>query len=260
MQFFLFLFLTLTIFPVHSKDNPETKERIELILPAKPEKGSPWGETFKFNEIDILDKVDETSSQNRWKEANREYSNAIDGYEAQKKGLEAKFDEKRKIVYYEDRYEWQKKQRRETIEKEYRRLSLEIRQTAVNKLIKAMTLLDKIENPKVKDSLPYLDLKSGIYREYIKHQEAYKNYLQIIDFSERYMSISETNEKEAEPHRLLALAYEKMEQAAQKSKNQELSLEWKELKKKHLLRFAEIHYGRESKEFQKIEEKIGRDF
>ncbi|PJZ88197.1 hypothetical protein CH368_12870, partial [Leptospira levettii] len=63
-----------------------------------------------------------------------------------------------------------------------------------------------------------------------------------------------------EPHRLLALSYEKMEQTAFRSKNQELYYEFKELKKKHLLRFAELHYGRESKEYAAIEEKVGKDF
>ncbi len=260
MRFFLIISVFYLSFSISAKEKLETKERVEQILPTTPDSGSPWGEISRFNELEILDLVDETSSQARWKEANKEYSSSVDLFLSGSKALDGKLEERKKIVHYEDRYEWQKKQRRENLEKEFVKLQLDLRQTASQKLVKAMNLLDKIENPKVKDSAPFIDLKSGIYREYIKHLEAFKNYLQIIDFTERYISITEGNEKEKEPHRLLALSYEKMELAAIKSKNQDMVFEFKEKKKKHLLRFAELQYGKESKEYQKIEEKVGRDY
>jgi hypothetical protein len=234
--------------------------KVEQILPGSPEKGSPWGDgPERFKEIEILDLIDETSSQRRWKEANREYSLAIESFENAIKNIEKKREEAKKVVYYEDRYEWQKKARSDTREKDLQRQILEARNQANVKLIKGMAILDKIENPKVKGSEPYLDLKAGLFREYIKHQDAYKNYLQSADFLERYVSLSEKHEKEAEPHRLLALAYEKLESAAWKGKNNPMAEEWKEAKKKHLLRFAELHYGRESKEYTAIEEKVAKD-
>jgi len=260
MQFFLIIIISLLSYSLIAKEKLETKDRLEQILPTTPDSGSPWGEISKFNELEILDLVDETSSTSRWKEANKEYSSSVDLFLSGSKVLEGKLEERKKIVHYEDRYEWQKKQRRENLEKEFQKHQFDLRQTASQKLVKAMYLLDKIENPKVKESAPFLDLKSGIYREYIKHLEAFKSYLQIIDFTERYISFAEGNEREKEPHRLLALAYEKMELAAVKSKNQEMILEFKEKKKAHLLRFAELQYGKESKEYQKIEEKVGRDF
>lgn len=234
--------------------------KVEQILPGSPEKGSPWGDgPTRFNEIEILDLVDETSSQRRWKEANKEYSLAIEGFENAMKSIDKKREDAKKIVYYEDRYEWQKKSRADNREKSFQKQIFEARNQANAKLIKGMSILDKIENPKVIGSDPYLDLKAGLYREYIKHQDAFKNYLQSADFLERYIALSEKHEKEAEPHRLLALAYEKLENAATKGKNYLIAEEWKEVKKRHLLRFAELHYGRESKEFAAIEEKVAKD-
>ncbi|MCW7462721.1 FcpA-related putative periplasmic flagellar protein [Leptospira limi] len=256
---FLLLFFQIPLGATEPKQGTET--RVESILPTQPESGSPWGDsTQAIGSIPVLDFVDEKNSQKRWSDASKEYSLALDGFETGKKGIDKRREDFKKEVFYEDRYEWQKVTRKENKEKEFQKQLYELRTQTTLRLVKAMNLLDKIENPKVKESTSYIDLKSGIYREYIKHQESFKNYLQVIDFTNRYIEISSKNEMEAEPHRLLALSYEKMEQTAFRSKNQELYYEFKELKKKHLLRFAELHYGRESKEYAAIEEKVGKDF
>lgn len=259
---FFWIFLILSLQSAFAKDvSPNVDTRVESILPTSPESGSPWGENaLATDTIPVLDLVDEKNSQKRWSDASKEYSLAIDGFEQGKKNIDKRREDFKKEVFYEDRYEWQKVARRENKEKEFQKQLYDLRSQTTLRLVKAMNLLDKIENPKVKESPSYIDLKSGIYREYIKHQESFKNYLQVIDFTTRYIDISSKNELEAEPHRLLALSYEKMEQNAFRSKNQELYYEFKELKKKHLLRFAELHYGRESKEFATIEEKVGKDF
>ncbi|TGL25739.1 hypothetical protein EHQ42_01150 [Leptospira levettii] len=261
-RFFWVLILLSFQIPLGATDPNQTGEtRVESILPTRPESGSPWGDsTQAIGTIPVLDFVDEKNSQKRWSDANKEYSLALDGFETGKKGIDKRREDFKKEVFYEDRYEWQKVTRKENKEKEFQKQLYELRTQTTLRLVKAMNLLDKIENPKVKESASYIDLKSGIYREYIKHQESFKNYLQVIDFTTRYIEISSKNEMEAEPHRLLAFSYEKMEQTAFRSKNQELYYEFKELKKKHLLRFAELHYGRESKEYAAIEEKVGKDF
>ncbi|EMY69530.1 FcpA-related putative periplasmic flagellar protein [Leptospira vanthielii] len=263
----LFLWISLIFLGSLSLSSKDTNQasakenRVESILPTTPESGSPWGNSSeRLDTIDILNLVDEKNSQKRWQDANKEYATAIDYFESGRKNIEKRREDSKKEIYYEDRYEWQKQIRKENKEKEFQKQIFDLRSQTVARLVKGMNLLDKIENPKVKESAPYLDLKSGIYRDYIKHQEAFKNYLQVIDFTHRYMDLSSKNEAEAEPHRLLALSYEKMEQTAIRSKNQELYYEFKELKKKHLLRFAEIHYGRDSKEYASIEEKVGKDF
>lgn len=235
-------------------------EKVEQILPVTPDKGSPWGDSHeKFQEIEILDLIDESSSQKRWKDANKEYSISIEGFEKAIKKIEKKREDINKIIYYEDRYDWQKKARTDGREKDFHRQLLEARNVAIGKLIRGMSILDKIQNPKVKSSEPYLDLKAGLYREYIKHQDVFKNYLQSADFLEHYIALSNKHEKEAEPHRMLALAYEKLEANAWKGKKTSLAEEWKEVKKKHLLRYAELHYGLESKEYSAIAEKVSKD-
>lgn len=264
IQFLWISLIFLGSLSLSSKDTKQassSENRVESILPTTPDSGSPWGDSSeKLETIPVLNLIDEKNSQKRWQDANKEYSSAIDHFELGRKTIEKRKEDSKKDTYYEDRYEWQKQIRKENKEKEFQKQLFDLRTQTVTRLVKGMNFLDKIENPKVKESAPYLDLKSGIFREYIKHQEAFKNYLQVIDFAHRYIDLSSKNEAEAEPHRLLALSYEKMEQTASRTKNQELYYEFKELKKKHLLRFAEIHYGRDSKEYASIEEKVGKDY
>jgi hypothetical protein len=261
----LFVFLPFSLFSKdESKEKPplnKPEAKLEQILPTTPEKGSNWGtDPDAFKEIEILDLVDENNSQRRWKEASSAYSAALQSFDEAMKAIQKKREEASLEVYYEDKYDWQKKARADNREREYAKQTAEARNFAVNQLIKGMNLLDKIENPKVKESESYIDLKAGIYREYIKHQDANKNYMQSVDFLERYIAMDDRFEKEAEPHRLLALAYEKLESFANKTKKKNYEEEWKELKKKHLIRFAELHYGRDSKEYYAIMERVARDF
>ncbi|GBF49200.1 hypothetical protein LPTSP4_07100 [Leptospira ryugenii] len=245
---------------LHTNQTFAFETKVEQILPTKPERNSPWGEEpDRLKDLKILDGVDEANSLERWKEANREYSQAIEGFELQEKNLLKKHEEALKAFYYEDRYDWQKKARKDRLEKDLQKKIFEARNIANAKLIKGILLLDKIENPKIKEGESYQDLKAGLFREYIKHQTAFKNYIQSIDFLERYIALGEKYEKEAEPHRLLALSYEKLETTATKAKNVPLAEETKAAKKKHLLRFAELHYGKESKEYLAIEEKVLKD-
>ncbi len=265
--FLLFILFCLSL-PILGKEDGKEKPalakpeaKLEQILPTAPEKSSPWiTDPEASKEIEILDLVDENNSQRRWKEASASYASALQAFDETLKSVQKKREEASQEVYYEDKYEWQKKARAESKEREFAKQIQEARNYSINQLIKGMNLLDKIENPKVKDSDSYIDLKAGIYREYIKHQDANKNYMQAVDFLERYIAMEDRFEKEAEPHRLLALAYEKLESFANKNKKKNYEEEWKELKKKHLIRFAELHYGRESKEYYAIMERVARDF
>jgi len=253
------LTFSIPIFGQEKLQKPEPK--LEQILPVKPEKDSPWTtDPDSFREMEVLDLIDESNSQRRWKESQASFLAALKGFEDVSQSVAKQREDARKEVYKEDRYEWQKRAREEVREKDFARQIAEARNQAVQNLIKAMNTLDKIENPKVKENDPYIELKASIYREYIKHQDSIKNTLQVIDFLERYVALDDKFEREAEPHRLLALSYERLESGAQKVRKIQLSDEYKEQKKKHLVRFAELHYGINSREYNAILDRVARDY
>ena len=178
-------------------------------------------------------------------------------YKATEKSIKEKKEllAKEKETNTQDKFEWQKKARENTMDKEFKRMSLEGRKKSVIELVKAMNALDKIENPDAITSPVFIDLKASIYREYIKHQFRLKNYNQSSEVLEMYIALGDQYEKEAEPHKLLAMCYESQEKQASKYKKESVSTEYRTLKNCHLLRFADLAYGMESNQFKRIEKK-----
>ncbi|EMP05584.1 hypothetical protein LEP1GSC124_0214 [Leptospira interrogans serovar Pyrogenes str. 200701872] len=72
-----------------------------------------------------------------------------------------------------------------------------------------MNFLERIQNQKVKDTDTFRDLQANIYREYIKHQLALKNFLQAMDILERYIQIGNKYYEDSEAQGFLANCYER---------------------------------------------------
>jgi hypothetical protein len=51
-----------------------------------------------------------------------------------------------------------------------------------------------------------------------------------------------------------------MEQGASKNKKTFIAEEYKEKKKQHILSYAEVQYGKDSKEYESIFEKVMKDY
>jgi len=239
---------------------PKPDEKVELIIPDTKKPEGSWGkeadEVEAIQDIKIIDDLSEESTVARLEEARTHFNTSLAIF----KSAEKQIKEKRELASKEsrpaDKYEWQKKARQLELEKEYKRISLEGRKNSVMELIKGMNALDKIENPSMLESQVYKDLKASLYREYIKHQFRMKNYNQAMDMILMYLKIGENYEKEAEPHKLLAICYEFNERQAARYKREALREEFKSLKNKHLLRYAELAYGPESKQYEAIKKKV----
>lgn len=240
-------------------------DKVELIIsdPSKKAEGS-WGkeadQVEAFQDIKIIDGLSEENTKERLEEARNFFNSSLAIYKATEKSIKEKREQhqKEKDANNRDRFEWQKKARDQNMEKEFRRMSYDGRKKAVMELVKGMDALEKIENPAATASQVYIDLKASIYREYIKHQFRLKNYNQSRDMLEKYLLLGPTFIVEAEPHKLLAMCYESQEKEANKYKNDELISKIKEEKNFHLVRYAEIAYGKDSSQFKKIEKKVSK--
>jgi hypothetical protein len=253
------ILLTSFIFAQGSKKSTENK--MELIVPNSSIPDTGWGNTDEIlKNLEILDRLDEGSSKKRFKDALADFKIAVEIYESTEASIEAKREDYQAEVHPEDRYDWQKHAREEQRNKDLQKMNQEGRTQAIQYLIKSMNTLEKIESPNVKESMPYLELKAGLYREYSKHQFAFKNYGPVVDILTRYLTFNEKHSKESEPHRMLAHCYEKMELTATRNKKYSIAEDYKENKKKHILQFAEIQYGKNSKEYEGIFEKVMRDY
>lgn len=239
----------------------ESKNKIELLVPESSIPDSGWGSsTETIKNLEILDFIDESSSKKKFNESLEDYKTAVDIFRNTEDAIEKKKEDFEMEVHPEDRYDWQKKAREESQNKDLTKITNEGRNQALQFLVRAMSALDKVENPKVKESNAYLELKAGLYREYAKHQFAYKNYGVVADILSRYIALDDRFKTESEPHRLLAHCFEKMELGASKNKKTFIAEEYKEKKKQHILSYAEVQYGKDSKEYESIFEKVMKDY
>ncbi|HNK96351.1 MAG TPA: hypothetical protein PKK42_25205 [Leptospiraceae bacterium] len=254
----LILFLT---FGINLFADSKQEDKVELIISDPKKAEGSWGkeadEVEAFQDVKIFDDLSEENTKHRLEEARDFFNSSLAVYKATEKAIKEKKELhiKEKESNQQDKFEWQKKARESTLDKEYKRMSLEGRKKAVIELVKAMNALDKIENPDAITSPVFIDLKASIYREYIKHQFRLKNYNQSSEVLEMYIALGEQYEKEAEPHKLLAMCYESQKKQTSRYKKDSVSNEYKMLKNCHLLRFADLAYGVESNQFKRIEKK-----
>jgi hypothetical protein len=255
----IILLTTSAFFPLLSDAKQEDK--VELIISDPKKAEGSWGkeadEVEAFQDVKIFDDLSEENTKVRLEEARDFFNSSLAIYKATEKTIKEKkeINLKEKETNTQDKFEWQKKARENTLDKEYKRMSLEGRKKSVIELVKAMNSLDKIENPDAITSPVFIDLKASIYREYIKHQFRLKNYNQSGEVLEMYIALGDQYEKEAEPHKLLAMCYESQEKQTSRYKKETVSSEYKMLKNCHLLRFADLAYGIESNQFKRIEKK-----
>nr|OCA00546.1 Uncharacterized protein A9P81_1399 [Leptospira interrogans serovar Copenhageni/Icterohaemorrhagiae] len=102
-----------------------------------------------------------------------------------------------------------KKSRRENFERAITRDLNKSRSDSIHLLVSSMNFLERIQNQKVKDTDTFRDLQANIYREYIKHQLALKNFLQAMDILERYIQIGNKYYEDSEAQGFLANCYER---------------------------------------------------
>ena len=158
------------------------EDKVELIISDPKKAEGSWGkdadEVEAFQDVKIFDDLSEENTKVRLEEARDFFNSSLAIYKATEKSIKEKKEllAKEKETNTQDKFEWQKKARDSTMEKEFKRMSLEGRKKSVIELVKAMNALDKIENPDAITSPVFIDLKASIYREYIKHQFRLKNY------------------------------------------------------------------------------------
>ncbi|TGL57625.1 hypothetical protein EHQ64_19710 [Leptospira sarikeiensis] len=257
--FFLLLLIASTSYLFSQEDPHDRPKRLELLIPESVKEG-PWSDDpTEFKDIDILGDFSEDSSKKSLEKTEEYLSTAMDGFRKVSDSIKSKREKEEGKILDSERFPWQRKTRLENAERTFNRELTKARLESVKNLSLAMKNMDKIANPKIKRSDSFLELQAGVYREFIKHQYALKNFNQSAEFLEKYISLDPKFNDEAEPHRILSHCYERMYLSAQKSGHPEGMEYYKDQRKKHGILYAEKAYGRNSYEFKKVLELFARD-
>ncbi|MDH4261411.1 MAG: hypothetical protein OEV78_00020 [Spirochaetia bacterium] len=225
---------------------------------------NPWlNPDFKsyVKALDELVKLSDDYAQNKYRLALANYQTGKSLLQKMRENVQRFRQESEETLRLNEKWYWQTMDRKNREEKKINDDKRAAKLKAVTYFTKAVHHLDEIENVKVKESSEYKALLSNIYRDWAMAQYDLGNIPQIIDVLNRYIALDRKYEEIPEPHKYLASAYGYQEAIMLKygsGSEQELTY-FKKMKNKHLLRAAELTYGKDTPEYNKIMETINQD-
>ncbi|HBS06114.1 MAG TPA: hypothetical protein DEA96_14195 [Leptospiraceae bacterium] len=208
-----------------------------------------------FPELQILDELSQKKSLERMKKARSLYKTAGDLMRDAGKEFE---EAKKKIDRLPAQYEWQEQEKKDRLEREKRQIYSRYRNKAVSYLIESMKQLEKVQNPEIQKSEPYLNLKGAAIREYVKLQFQNGNAGMTISVLEEYLQLKKEHSTEPEPYRLLAIAYRTQEASAKESGREEIYREMQARKNQNILKYAELKFGKDSYQYKRLKIQVDR--
>ncbi len=242
-----------------SEQTPNEK-KIEILIPDGSDGESDWGkDSLQFQDLDLLGDASEENSKSLFEKAKEDFLSSVDRFRKTNDFADVKRKEFDRQTFEADRYEWQKKNRRENFERSLARDLIKSRSDSIHLLVSSMNSLEKIQNQKIKDSESYRDLQANIYREYIKHQLALKNFLQAMDLLERYIQIGNKYYEDSEAQGFLANCYERAYRLSKKNRDDQAREKYDILRKKHGLLYAEFKFGKNSADYKEFSRELFRD-
>jgi hypothetical protein len=252
-----FVFLTLNNIYTEPGTNKGKTDKNEDSKGISEESESPWEVpdiSPEFPELQILEDISGKKSMEYFQAAENLY------LEARKilQNSDEKVQDKQEEVSVDRvvKFDWEKQEENARLKKIERKVQSKTRMKALGKILEALEILDKIKNPTLLKSENYSNLESKILRQYIKLQYQSGNYTQSISAIEKYFTIKESHKNEPEPHKILAICYDKQALMADKAgdiKHKNIFLYKKNI---HMLKYAEISYGKDSKEYESLKKRM----
>ncbi len=159
-----------------------------------------------------------------------------------------------------EKWYWQIVDRKAREERIIHRMQEKAKQEAVTYFTRAINHLDEIRNPDLREKPAFKKLLSAVYRNWVMYQFDLGNLPQCIAILELYIEIDE-NEKEYPAHKYLAQCYAFQENMIKKYKvgTEDQMFRFRYKKNVHLLRAAELKYGKESAEYKHVVNRVNRD-
>jgi hypothetical protein len=159
-----------------------------------------------------------------------------------------------------EKWYWQIVDRKATEERIIKRIQHKAKLEAVTYFTRAINHLDEIKNPDLREKPAFKKLLSAVYRNWVMYQFDLGNLPQCIPILELYIEIDE-NEKEYPAHKYLSQCYAFQENMIKKYKvgTEDQMFRFRYKKNVHLLRAAELKYGKESAEYKHVVNRVNRD-
>lgn len=209
-----------------------------------------------FPELQVFDQVDpkkSLASVRRARDYYMEAQKAVDAGEKEANQLSEKSDATRTT------HEWQKRERQQFVAQQQRLIRLRVRRKAIAFTVKCLQTLDEVQNPGVLSSSPFIELKARAVRQYVRLQLSTGSISGCQEMIQVYFDLKPEHKTEPEPYRVLAIIYKKLENMARETKVEKDYVEYRRLKNENLLKYAELAFGKTSKQYEMLQDQIRYD-
>lgn len=237
----------------------EEKDRKKVIQDQEALWKNPdfKGYSKTFEELHQLSKA---FANNKFRLALSSYQSGVNTVLKMRESVEQYRKDEAEKKRLDEKWYWQKVDRKAREERVVSREKFKSKQTAVNYFTKAITHLDEIKNPDLREKPAFKKLMSDVYRSWVMAEYDLQNLPQCIPILELYMEIGE-NEKEYPVHKYLASCYSFQENMIKRygGASEDQMLKYRYKKNVHLLRASELKYGKDSPEYKHIVNVINKD-
>ncbi|EMI62652.1 hypothetical protein MAL08_01615 [Leptospira noguchii] len=210
-----------------------------------------------FQELHQLSKA---FANNKFRLALSNYQSGVNTILKMREAIEQFRKEEAEKKRLDEKWYWQKVDRKAREDRVVSRDKLVAKQQALNYFTKAINHLDEIKNPDLRERPEFKRLLSDTYRSWILTEYDLQNLPQCIPILELYIEIDE-NEKEYPAHKYLASCYAFEENMIKKNggASEDQMFKYRYKKNVHLLRATELKYGKDSPEYKHIVNLVNKD-
>lgn len=208
----------------------------------------------------LLHQLSRAFANNKYRLALSSYQSGVNTIIKMRDKIQLFRKEADEAKHLNEKWYWQIVDRKAREERYMRRLQEQAKLEAVTYFTRAINHLDEIKNADLREKPAFKKLLSSIYRNWIMYQFDLGNLPQTIQVLELYIQIDE-NEKEYPAHKYLAQAYAFQERIIDKFKvgTEDQKFRFRYKKNVHLLRAAELKYGKESAEYKAVVNNVNKD-
>lgn len=207
-----------------------------------------------------LHKLSKAFANNKYRLALSAYQSGVNTIIKMRDDVELFRKNAAEAKYLNEKWYWQVIDRKARQERQIHRKKRKAKLEAVTYFTRSINHLDEIRNPDLREKQPFKKLMSAVYRNWVMYQYDLGNLPQCIPILELYIEIDD-NEKEYPAHKYLSQCYAFQENMIKKygmgTEDQMFRFRYK--KNVHLLRAAELKYGKESAEYKHVVNLVNRD-
>lgn len=207
-----------------------------------------------------LHKLSRAFANNKYRLALSAYQSGVNTIIKMRDDVELYRKQNDEAKHLDEKWYWQVVDRKAREERVISRKKRTAKLESVTQFTRAINHLDDITNPDLRERPAFKKLLSAVYRNWIMYQFDLGNMPQTIPILELYIEIDD-NEKEYPAHKYLAQAYSFQENIIKKYKvgSEDQMLRFRYKKNVHLLRAAELKYGKDSPEYKHVVNLVNRD-